>query len=119
MRLRNWLTDLFGVECASTKDCLNAVRILVKEKIAANWHTLDLEAKSNQIWEDIQFRNRVFRVKRDEAAQLQQFETKTGKKHNGFFGTKFYPPYTIWHRETARYIDRETVDREWDHLQLT
>lgn len=119
MGLKNWLTDLFGVKTNSKKECLEAVQSMVRDRIESEKCSDDMEAKSNQLWEDIQFRERYFVIKRDEEQKSHEFEMRTGKKHSGFFGLRFYPPYTIWHEASAKYINREIADQEWDESPLS
>lgn len=118
MGLRNWLTDLFGVKIPSKRACLEAVRDMVRRKIASDRRGRILEAKANQMWEDILFRERYFLIKREEILDAHEYEARIGKKHSGFWGLKFYPPYTVWHPETAKYLNPENVDREWEESPL-
>lgn len=95
------------------------VRTMIRERINLTRRNKEVEAKINQTWEDIQFRERYFIVKRDEIQKMHDFETRTGKKFPGFFGFKFYPPYTIWDIATAKYIDRTVADREWQEAVVS
>lgn len=114
-----WLADLLGIKCITKRGCIMMVRAMIREKINLTRRNKQAEAKINQTWEDIQFRERYFIVKRDELHKAQDFEKRTGRQFPGFFGFKFYPPYTIWDFSTAKYIDRTVADKEWQEAVVS